>query len=197
MNPVANSVVLTSVLVIIDICSERKRTFSKYLLIFMLFLGITYTFKANAEEYVNDPLRYDLLFRQYVEEYEDEIDPDECMFEKWRLHGIHGKKLYKRAQCIVWYLPNTDDSELAKSAFITAMSGIPNASVTGKICTMTLTYLTQYGLDCMEKYKLVNNYLHRAEYHFEMHEFYEQVMDQALPKGYVVIHKHVDEDEQG
>jgi len=193
MNYIENSLILTSIVYIADVfTNSRKKSLNTYIIIFMLFLGIIYAFKANADEM--KAWDKECLLRQYLEEYDDSIDPDECTWIKWMMHGLHGKKLYKMAESIVWYMPNTEDSEMAKSAFITAMSGIPNASVTGKICTMTLTYLTQYGLDAMEKYKLVNNYLHRAEYHLTMHEFYEQVMDQEQCKGYILINGPREED---
>ena len=169
-----------------DIFHEGKTHLIKYVTILLLVMGVLYTMKANADE----PIYYS---KDY-EEYDDSIDPEDDMWIKWMMHGVHGKELFWRAQCITWYMPITDDTTMARNAFVTAMAGLPSYDINSKICSMVLAYLTQYGLDAMEKYKVVNNYLNRARYHFEMYDFYEYIMENEGPKSYRVEHWHVDED---
>src|SRR6185436_7000407 len=105
MNYIENSLILTSIVYIADVfTNSRKKSLNTYIIIFMLFLGIIYAFKANADEM--KAWDKECLLRQYLEEYDDSIDPDECTWIKWMMHGLHGKKLYKMAESIVWYMPN-------------------------------------------------------------------------------------------
>lgn len=193
MNTVSTSLILTSIIWVADILTGGKKSLTKYLLYFLVVLGVSYSFKAHSEAIDIDD--NPILTCRYMDSYDDSIDPNDDVWIRWMMHGKHGRKLYFMASDIVWYMPQTEDTELAKSAFLTAMAGIVPQSICTRLLAMTLTYLTQYGLDSMDKYKTVNNYLSRSQYHFEMYDFYEKVMEMDQVKAYIVNHVHVDEED--
>lgn len=191
MNPVANSLILTSMLIVVDIFSGAKKRISTYLLIFMLSLGIGYACRAHA-----DIAKYEYLISPSEPDY---VDPKLPIWKKFLLHVKFAQSNYKEAEDYVWWhiSDKYSDNEKAKLCFESVLVGVVPPHPLGKAIGITLLLFKEYGLDCMERYNYVTRLLHKAEYHVEMYEFYSELedggMDDLRCRGYVCEHVHVDE----
>lgn len=81
-----------------------------------------------------------------------------------------------RAEESCWYLPEVSDSDKAKYCFTSAMAMAAPGTPMSKIIGVILVGLTNYGLDVLEGTEETEKWLMKAEYHFEMKEFFEGVL---------------------
>jgi len=96
--------------------------------------------------------------------------------EKIKFHRDNGDRTYRDAKNKCWWLPDLSDREKAKYCFSTAVALIAPNDPKSKLIGATLTLLLQYGLDCMDEWNYIQNKLHWSEYHYEMMEFYQEVL---------------------
>ncbi len=207
IHPLANSFIITSIVIIADIFTSGKKLLTKYFIIFFLVLGMGYTYRAHADVNSSNILtEYHVGFHNI--EYlispndPDYVDPRLPVWKKFMLHIKFAKSNYDEAEDYVWWhiSDKYDDKEKAKLCFEAVLCGGLPIHPLGKAIGITLLLFKEYGLDCIDRYAYVNHLLNKAAYHVEMYEFYNEFedggMDDVCEKGYVVIHNHVDEEDQ-
>lgn len=91
-------------------------------------------------------------------------------------HERMGQHYYKKAEDSCMFLPALPDRDKARYCFTSAMAMAAPGTPMSKIISAILVALTQYGLDCLEQTEITENWLLKAEYHFEMKEFFEGVL---------------------
>jgi len=109
--------------------------------------------------------------------------------EKMHYHELQACiYLNKIEQDIYWCLPDYDDLEKTKLCFTTAMSGLAPGDPKIKMAVMFLTFMTQCGLDVIDRYQEVMYNANRAQYHYDMYVFYVETLENLKkPKRYVII----------
>lgn len=196
---------LTGAMFIGDIVANSKRGFLYYFYLFIVFFGIIFLFsnKIHAEElgYSYDGKKsFSKLQGSFLPDAKKEIEmlrifkaqggfqfalskKDRKFYqEKVKFHKENGEKAYRDAKKKCWWLPDTSDRDKAKYCFTTAISLIAPNNPKSKLMGAILTLLLQYGLDCMDEWNYIQNKLHLSEYHFEMMEFYQEVLQQDKKK---------------
>lgn len=99
--------------------------------------------------------------------------------DKVSFHKKEGDRYYKEAKKMCWYLPDLEARERAKDCFTSVMAGLAAADLKSKAIVMLISMLTKYGLDCIDEWNVINTKLRWSEYHYEMQEFYKEVLDKA------------------
>lgn len=97
------------------------------------------------------------------------------MKQKAIYHKKQGKKHYNLAEQGVSLIPNLDDAELLEELFILC-SGAYMTSPWSASINLMITAAIGYGLDVYKQWKAINSHLVEASHHFEMMEWYENVL---------------------
>jgi len=190
MNVIFLSCSLTVAAICVDILFNQKKSFMKYFTLLLLVMGTLYTMRAHATEM----FPVELMINPGDEDY---IKPEWSIARKCREHGYYMHKYYHEAEKKTWFLPEYDDIEKAKTCFSTAVAtAVPPHNIT-KVIAIAIGLFTKYGLDCIDRYQEVSHLLNRSIYHADMYLFYLDMLpdDCVLPRGYIVIHNHVDEED--
>ena len=96
--------------------------------------------------------------------------------EEYDLHMFHAIRTYNDAKEACWWLPRVNDRERARQCFTAAMSAVGCSTPTGKLVASVTTLLIHHGLDMINEWEYIQNKLYWSEYHFEMCEFYAELL---------------------
>jgi hypothetical protein len=146
----------------------------KTLAILFFFLGML--FVKSMYGYENPmTLRSICLFHCNALAYDD------CTTfqQKRQFHQENGERCLKDAKDMCWWWPCLKDRENVRKCWMTAVTAFIPADPRSKLIGMIVAYFGQHGYDCYEEWCNINTKLYWAEYHFEMMEFYEQVLKQG------------------
>jgi len=95
---------------------------------------------------------------------------------KMDFHEENAHRCYNDAKNRSWWLPDTTDRDKARYCF-TAIGGLGSPGTPqAKLVRALVTLMLNYGLDCMDEWDYINNKLYWAEYHWDMYEFYANVL---------------------
>jgi hypothetical protein len=103
---------------------------------------------------------------------------DDCVTytQKRQFHKENGERCLEDAKQMCWWWPVISDRANVRKCWSTiASSFVPNEP-RSKVVGMMVIYFTQHGLDCYEEWCNINTKLYWAQYHFEMEEFYAEVI---------------------
>ena len=73
-------------------------------------------------------------------------------------------------------LPNLTDRQNARYCFTASIAGITPLPPQSKLIAIILATLAEYGVDCVNEWYYINEKLYWSQYHYEMAEFYEEVL---------------------
>lgn len=167
-----------------------------YIAIIALAIMLFYKCKGTAEEYhhisdMNSHIhRYELsnlnAFENQCESrilcnfYTMNTEYDQCktFADKRNFHKKNAERCINDAKDLCWYFPNAmrEESFYAfRNMAILACPGDPKS----KVVTALITTLIQYGADCFDEWNNINTKLNWAQYHYEMHEFYSDLVKQG------------------
>ena len=96
--------------------------------------------------------------------------------KKVEFHDKWGKYNLDQAQSKCWWLPNVSDREKAIYCWVTFMGSVAQTTPQSKVVVGLLSFLTLYGIDCVNEWDEIKTLLNWAEYHYNMKEFYENVL---------------------
>jgi len=96
--------------------------------------------------------------------------------KKVEFHDKWGKYNLDMAQNKCWWLPDVSDREKAQWCWVTFMGSVAGTTPPSKVVCGLLSFLTQYGLNCIDEWDEIKTLLNWAEYHYNMKEFYENVL---------------------
>ncbi len=99
--------------------------------------------------------------------------------DKKNYHQDQGIKAYERAHEKTWWLPRLADRTMGRSCFVTAMTmATANTPQSVLVCGI-INLMTTYGLAALDEWDYINYNLAEAQHHFEMMEFYNDVLNKA------------------
>lgn len=141
---------------------------AKSLIVFLFFLGIFYLTRAHST--LHDDI--------YQLRHTAALNAEQRQYFVLEInhHEREAKAYLKKAEQTCWYFPTLDDQEKARYCFTSAMAMAAPGTPWSKIIAAVLVGITNYGLDVLEQSELTEEYLRKAEYHFEMKEFFEGVL---------------------
>ncbi len=99
--------------------------------------------------------------------------------EKKYYHQNQGIFAFERAHEKFWWLPRISDRAMARSCFTTTMTTVTASTPQSKIMAALVNIMVTYGLSVMDEWDYINYNLIDAEYHFEMMEFYNDVLNKG------------------
>lgn len=97
--------------------------------------------------------------------------------DKIDFHKKNGDRTYQEAKSKCWYLPDVDERERAKECFVVAASALLPSEPRSKLIGLVLSTMVTYGINCYDEWNFINTKLQWAKYHYEMMEFYQQVVE--------------------
>lgn len=195
MRQLLQGFIVSSIVFLIDAYSRQKKNFLCYVTIFLIVSGMGYLFSSEIEHNIKEYDRYipldlyppppnankkiaKIKMRMLLCRNKSPTKKDKKYYErKEKFHSTEANRYYIHAKQKMWYLPDLDDREKARycftSAVTTAMPGDPRAKIVGVV----LQFFLQYGLDCIYEWNYIQNQLYWAAYHFEMADFYFEVLE--------------------
>lgn len=155
-------------LFIANVILKHKHPWLSYILVFILtflsctFLGLgAYEFKFNRVEM---KLSKD----------------DRVMYEELRdYHLDNAQTCEAQARLCCTFLPDVPDKDKATYCFEILIITLSASQPMSKVIAACATFLIKYGFECMQEWHKIQKYLHEAKYHYEMCEFYQDVLDKA------------------
>ena len=133
--------------------------------------------KAQAENYHIDNQRLIKRLRDF-RNVPDQVKKADWLME-YEMHKVNGLRTYLEARNKCWCIPNLDDREMAKYCFLTALGLIPGGKPCTRLVTSILALCSKYGVDAMDDWQYVQNKLNWSKYHYEMCDFYFDLLKKA------------------
>lgn len=149
-----------------------QRYISYVIAAIIFIIGLFYAIRGNASEYQYD---YE-IFDQYMV-----LTPGQAREyrEKKNYHQNQGIEAYEKAHEKFWWLPRISDRAMARSCFTTVMTTVTASTPQSQIMAALVNIMVTYGLAAMDEWDYINHNLKKAEYNFEMMEFYNDVLNKA------------------
>lgn len=97
---------------------------------------------------------------------------------QYTFHLAEGRRNFQEAQDLVWYCPRVSDREKAKDCWLAASAGLLASTPMTKVIAIVGSFLTEYGLECMEEWNLIDSKFQCAAYHYEIADHYLQLLNQ-------------------
>lgn len=94
-------------------------------------------------------------------------------------HKREGKKEYNLAEETCVLIPDIDDREYAKHLFAVAVTTSVQALRWSAVVYGLTAMLIEYGIDVYDAWNKMNFHLNNSKYHFEMMEFYQDVLERG------------------
>ncbi len=94
-------------------------------------------------------------------------------------HQEEGIKALERAHEKFWWIPRVSDRAMSRSCFTAIMTTATASTPQSKLMTAIINLMVTYGLSAMDEWDYINYNLADATYHFEMMEFYNDVLNKA------------------
>jgi hypothetical protein len=171
MNAIAQSVITLSGLAISEIVNKNQPMWLRYVCHFVIILGILSASKAYClTPEASQEIFYELGAFDKKKTKNDYIKLRDA-------HHAQGVKCKAALQDVCWYLPNQSDRETAKWCLTTFAATIPCNTPQSRVLALILSAMTSYGLNCCDQWNTIQTLEHEAEYHFEMFEFYADLIN--------------------
>jgi hypothetical protein len=99
--------------------------------------------------------------------------------DKAEFHKKEGERCFQDAKDMCWYLPHIDDRTMARNCFTTAFSMVGSMTPQTRIVVLVGKLMMDYGLEALNEWDAINTKLYWAQYHFEMYDFYSDLVAHA------------------
>jgi len=152
---------------IVNMISKKGHPWKTYMVIYVVYFFFLMSMDCRAET--------------YFQPIESKLDHGTQMyyFDKMDFHERSGDYHFKKAEDIAWYLPETDDYIKAHYCFNGFLATFGVRTPMSKIVAGCITFLSSYGLSCMMEWQKMQTHLYESRYHYEMSEFYYEVLQKA------------------
>ncbi len=134
----------------------------------LFIIGTFYAIRGHAYEY------------KYYDQYAT-LTPTQARFyrDKKNTHQNEAVLSLERAHEKFWWLPRIKDRVMARSCYSTVLTTATASTPQSKIMAAIISLMITYGLSAMDEWDYINYNLMDAEYHFEMMEFYSEVLNKG------------------
>ncbi len=134
----------------------------------LLILGVFFAIRGHAgENKIYDQYRF--LTNNQSKIYKD----------KKNFHQQEAIKAFERAHEKFWWIPRISDRSMSRSCFTTIMTTATASTPQSKIMAAIINLMITYGLSAMDEWDYINYNLADAEHHFELMEFYNDILNKA------------------
>ena len=146
--------------------------FATTLTFILIILGLFYAIRAYAIENPH-ALHHINLY------YCGSLAYDHCKTpkQKYDFHKANADRCYEEAKERCWWLPKIDERKKARYCLTSGGAMLAFGDPRSKLMAAFVNALIQYGLDCCDEWEFINNKFYWAEYHYEMMEFYGQMLN--------------------
>ncbi len=161
---------------------EKFKKYLVYIITFtLLFMGAFYLLRSvhafgEEYEYTEESLIeiHNFYTRKALKysEYNYYIKERDYHYKKGVYH-------YDQAYMACWYCPRINDQEKARMCLVSSVSVVGCATASLQLVAIVTSFSLQYGLECMREWNFIKKNLHEAQHHFEMYEFYLDVLAKA------------------
>jgi len=134
----------------------------------LFILGTFFAIRGNACEYWMED-KFVILNSSQARTYRD----------KKNYHQEQGILALERAQEKFWWLPRINDRVMARSCYTSVLTTVTASTPQSKIMAAVVNMMITYGLSAMDEWDYINYNLAEAEHHFELMEFYNDVLNKA------------------
>lgn len=156
-------------------------SYTLLVLLNLLFIGKAHASIISHQQII--PIDYEKYFDDYEYSLKRELKNMSLSYNQRqtyvRLINEHEKfaksNLEEAKQKCAW-LPSMDDRSKAQHCFTTIMATITNTTPMSKIIGALASMLTIYGINVLYEWNEIQTLLGYSQYHYEMKEFYEQVL---------------------
>jgi len=146
--------------------SSTKLEKISYAIAFILFIiGTFFAIRGHASEC----RFYTVLNPSQAKTYRD----------KKYYHQDQAIKALERAQEKFWWLPRVSDRAMARSCYTSVLTTVTASTPQSKIMAAIVNLMVTYGLSAMDEWDYINYNLADAQHHFEMFEFYNDVLNKG------------------
>lgn len=153
---------------IANLIFRNKHPWISYILAFILVLLSSIFFGLGAYEFKFTPVEMKLS------------KDDRVTYRELRdYHLDNAQNCEAQARLCCTFLPDVPDRDKATYCFEILVSTLLPTQPMSKIMAACATFLIKYGFECMQEWHKIQKYLHEAKYHYEMYEFYQDVLDKA------------------
>lgn len=176
-----------------------KKYWMNYIAIIALAIMLLYKCNGFAQEYyhVKNNINHaiDNCERANISAFENQLETrilckfytmnaeyDECktFASKRDFHKKNADRCLNDAKNMCWYFPNSMREESFYAFRNMAILACPG-DAKSKVITALITTLIQYGANCFDEWNDINTKLNWAQYHYEMYEFYGEVVRNGNP----------------
>lgn len=145
-----------------------QRKISYFIAAILFIIGLFYAIRGHTSEYRFYD-RYTTLTFSQAKIYRD----------KKNFHQNAAIAALEKAHEKFWWLPRLSDRTMARSCFATAMTTATASTPQSKLMAAIINTMITYGLAAMDEWDYINYNLVDAQYHFEMMEFYNDVLNRG------------------
>lgn len=159
---------------------KLKLYFANALIIFLFLLGTYFLFKSlyifgSEYEYTEKSLiEIERFYTCKMLKYSDYV----FYIKKRDEHLDKAIHHYNQAYMACWYCPRISDQDKARMCY-TSTWAMLGTTPSLKIVLAVGSLLSQYGLECMKEWNFIKTNLYESQHHFEMYEFYNEILARA------------------
>jgi|SRR3954471_6215107 hypothetical protein len=163
---------------------HMKKYWHIYLSIILFIIGSFHLSKSFADECIS-PCEYysHPLAIRHMEEFlckSPEYEQCKTIQQKFQFHKENAERCYNDAKDKCWWLPDISRRKKAQYCFSNIAALMVSGDAKSKLIVVLVNTLVQYSIDCCDEWNYINEKLHWSQYHYEMMEFYEDL----IKKGY-------------
>ncbi len=159
------------------ICRTEHRPL-RYIFVFILALLASYALNCNAMEIEDIDAK---IHSFHMQEFNAAIPLElrQVYVEKCEYHKQQGALYLKYAEDLSLFWGDETDRQKANYCFKVLLAMIVPATPMSKIIAGAIAFISDYGLDVLDRWHLIRTHLMTAEYHFKMLEFYQEVLEKG------------------
>lgn len=169
---------MMTVIFLANLVTRNKHKLADYVLVFIIGFLISYVQIGKCHAYQGidfNSAKFELQdYRAALDE--EQIDHFEMLAKKNREMG---NLCVFTAKKMIWFLPDLTDEQMSNMCLATFSVGLAPTTPWSKIIRMFIAVSVQYVGHCKNEWNHIQNLLHTAEYHFELAEFYDDVVEKA------------------
>lgn len=158
-----------------------KEAWKKYWMQYLAWIGIAFLllYKTACHGGMPQSVLYENQFElsNLSKFYTMNAEYDKCLTytQKRDFHKKNAERCFNDARDMCWYLPGATRDKSFYAFTNLAILGSPGEA-RSKLITALITTLIQYGADVIDEWANINTKLNWAQYHWEQHEFYCEVV---------------------
>jgi hypothetical protein len=173
---------ITSAIYAVGILTKHKMKTSVYCFLFLVFLIVAMFYGPSLHAEVPNAKVEIRQIRAYLNSLETKLSKEDKKFyqDKVRFHQNNGERCEQDAKNKCWWLPDFEDRENAKYCWTAIGTIITPADPKSKFIALLVEALIYYGINAIDEWVYIKNKLHWSEYHYEMMEFYQEVLKQGM-----------------